>query len=353
MMQSLALPLFSVAVLAGQAMAEPMTGAEIKALFTGNTIAGVYVNGGRFSEYHAPDGRALGDNGYMLNVDACWNVDQDKVCYHYGPAKERKTYCFTVEQEGESIRLKVADTGRINAVARMEQGNPRGHGDGGRRWSCDDLLSQAFSGETAAALHEQEYDTTERQGIFGDDGFSENSMGRTLAPYHVARYEETIEAENQPAPKAPPGAIRPQSGGSIAPAPKPGAIPFPVMPQPAITPPTAPAPPGRVGMPQPAPPPSGPPAITRPGQPVPMLLPGNVPQISRPQISRPQAPAVQAPAAIIMPRPPMITPPAQRTQPTIYRPPAPAPVQAPPRLQPQRTPAPRKCTVEMKARNLC
>jgi len=120
-----------------------LTGEEIKALFTGNTVAGTYVNGGAFSEFHAVDGRAIGDNGYTLNVDACWNTDGDKVCYHYGPFKDRRTYCFTVEQTGDNLLLRVAGSGKLNATGRVETGNPRDHGDGGRRWSCDDLLSRA------------------------------------------------------------------------------------------------------------------------------------------------------------------------------------------------------------------
>jgi hypothetical protein len=127
-----------------RAASEPkmLTGEEIKALFTGNTVAGTYTHGGLFSEYHAADGRAIGDNGYTLNVDACWNTDGDKVCYHYGPYKDRRTYCFTVEKAGESLILRVAGSGKLNAIGMVETGNPRSHGDGGRRWSCDDLLSR-------------------------------------------------------------------------------------------------------------------------------------------------------------------------------------------------------------------
>lgn len=128
---------------AGSPAAQTLTGREIRDLFTENTVAGVYVNGGPFSEYHAADGRALGDNGRTFNIDACWNTDKDNVCYHYGPAKDRRTYCFTVEKNGDSLTLRVADSGRLNAVASVEKGNPGGHNDGGRRWSCDDLMSKA------------------------------------------------------------------------------------------------------------------------------------------------------------------------------------------------------------------
>lgn len=123
--------------------AEALKGAEIRKLFEGNTISGVYTTGRTFSEYHAPDGRALGDSGFGPNKDACWNTDGDAVCYHYGPYGKRRTYCFTVEKIGESLQLKVADTQRLNGIAGVEAGNPRNHDDGGQRWSCDDLLSKA------------------------------------------------------------------------------------------------------------------------------------------------------------------------------------------------------------------
>lgn len=132
-----------VLVLGGFAAAEPLKGNEIKNLFSGNTISGVYTTGRTFSEYHAPDGRALGDSGFGLNVDACWNTDGDHICYHYGPYGKRRTYCFTVEKVGESLRLKVAESGRLNGIAGVETGNPHNHDDGGKRWSCDDLLSRA------------------------------------------------------------------------------------------------------------------------------------------------------------------------------------------------------------------
>ena len=119
-----------------------LSGAEITALFTNATVTGNYINGGFFSEYHAEDGRALGDNGLTLNIDACWNVDEDRVCYHYGKQPDRRTYCFFVEPtRNDTYDLRVAETGRINATASVRKGNPDAHSDGGRRWSCDDLLS--------------------------------------------------------------------------------------------------------------------------------------------------------------------------------------------------------------------
>jgi hypothetical protein len=139
---------------------EKLSGDEIRALFSHNTVAGIYLDGGRFSEFHAADGRALGDNGYALNVDACWTIEADAVCYHYGVREDRRTYCFSVHKRDiarergaqpdqdqparpliGSYELRAAPGGRLNALADILPGNPKQHGDGGKPWSCADLLS--------------------------------------------------------------------------------------------------------------------------------------------------------------------------------------------------------------------
>lgn len=130
-------------LLVTQAGAEKLTGEAIREALQGNTLVGTYIYGGEFSEYHAADGRALGDNGHSINVDACWNIDGDAICYHYGPMKDRRTYCFTVEREGDLFRQFSRDDGRLNAIARVLTGNPERHDDGGARWSCDDLLASS------------------------------------------------------------------------------------------------------------------------------------------------------------------------------------------------------------------
>ena len=51
---------------------ERLSGEAIERAFRGNTVSGRYTNGGFFTEYHDPDGRALGHNGWQPNTDACW-----------------------------------------------------------------------------------------------------------------------------------------------------------------------------------------------------------------------------------------------------------------------------------------
>lgn len=123
--------------------AEPLSGDTVRKLFEGNTVSGRYMNRQFFTEYHHPDGRALGTNGWEINKDACWTTTENNVCYYYGPPKQRTIHCFSVELSDRLYILKTAETGRINAVATVEPGNPRNHTDNGTSWYCDGNISQA------------------------------------------------------------------------------------------------------------------------------------------------------------------------------------------------------------------
>lgn len=135
--------LIALMLTAPAAAAERMTGEQIKQAFTGNTVSGRYTSGGFFTEYHDPDGRALGHNGWQENRDACWITKGDAVCYYYGPPSDRTVHCFTVELTGRLYVLRNLENGQINAVAAVELANPRNHGDGGTPWYCDGLISRA------------------------------------------------------------------------------------------------------------------------------------------------------------------------------------------------------------------
>lgn len=122
---------------------EKLDGEAIRRAFEGNTVSGRYTNGGFFTEYHDPDGRALGHNGWQPNRDACWTTRADQVCYYYGPQSDRTVHCFTVELNRDLYVLRNAGNGRINALASVEPGNPRKHSDHGEAWYCDGLISKA------------------------------------------------------------------------------------------------------------------------------------------------------------------------------------------------------------------
>lgn len=125
--------------------AEKLSGEQIRQAFGGNTVSGRGMRGDSFTEYHAQDGRALGSGGERVgqNVDACWTIRNDDICYYYGPPDARAVSCFTIERTGRLYALRLAATGKVDALATVEPGNPRGHSDHGRPWICDGLISQA------------------------------------------------------------------------------------------------------------------------------------------------------------------------------------------------------------------
>lgn len=143
-MRSVAFVLLALMLSAASASAaERLNGEAIKRDFEGNTVSGRYTNGGFFTEFHDADGRALGHNGWQANRDACWITKEDQVCYYYGPPADRTVHCFTVEIADKLYVLRNTSNGQINALASIEPGNPRNHGDGGKPWYCDGLISKA------------------------------------------------------------------------------------------------------------------------------------------------------------------------------------------------------------------
>jgi hypothetical protein len=125
--------------------AQNLSDTEIQKLFEGNTVAGRYTDGAPFSEFHHSDGHAYGHNRGVANTDACWIVQPGKVCYYYGPPERRLLFCFTVTKNGDSYILTNAppntNQGRVNALAKIELGNPEKLGDNGKAWTCDGLVS--------------------------------------------------------------------------------------------------------------------------------------------------------------------------------------------------------------------
>jgi hypothetical protein len=138
----LILAVFAVLPMPARAV-EKLDGEAIRRAFEGNTVSGRYTNGGFFTEYHDADGRALGHNGWQPNRDACWTTRADQVCYYYGPQSDRTVHCFTVELSRNLYVLRNTGNGQINALASVEPGNPRKHGDNGETWYCDGLISKA------------------------------------------------------------------------------------------------------------------------------------------------------------------------------------------------------------------
>lgn len=129
-----------------------VTGDELQREITGNTLTGRHASGMPYSEFHAPDGRIYGHNNNVPVRDGCWVVRRDEVCYTYekGPAPGVFCWEFFRAQNGYTILLPT--TGTIG-TARLEQGNPHQHNNGGEPWSCDALLSWNGTDTPGAIVH--------------------------------------------------------------------------------------------------------------------------------------------------------------------------------------------------------
>lgn len=140
----LALPMLGLAL--APIVAEPLGEAEIRALFSDNTVTGYSTEGRYFSEFHKADGQLFGDNGFYQNTDACWTTKPSEVCYYYGQEDARTVHCFKIDKSGEVLTMTLAPpslrAGTIDATARVEKGNPHNHNDGGHPWFCDGLISR-------------------------------------------------------------------------------------------------------------------------------------------------------------------------------------------------------------------
>jgi hypothetical protein len=135
--------------------AQSLSEVEIQELITGNTLTGRSTEGRFFSEYHLPDGKVLGNNGYYQNTDACWIVKQNQICYYYGEGANRGLHCFALEKSNDVISMKFVppnpQAGTLDAFAKIEKGNPRNHTDGGKSWHCDGLVSDLSSSKIILA----------------------------------------------------------------------------------------------------------------------------------------------------------------------------------------------------------
>jgi len=136
-----------LAALASPACADAVPGSRLRAEIAGNTLTGYNTSGVVFSEFHAPDGRVFGHNNGEAVVDGCWDVRDDAVCYSYAAQRrESRTFCWRYARIGtDGYRMASVGSG-VTGVARLEPGNPHGHSDRGRPWTCEGLVSSLGRG---------------------------------------------------------------------------------------------------------------------------------------------------------------------------------------------------------------
>lgn len=124
-----------------QTEGKPLSGAELRALVTGNTVSGHHDSGMPYSEYHSPDGRVFGHNNHDPVKDGCWRVRGDSICYSYESGKAPGLFCwrFYHAKDG-NYRILLPATGTQGSAV-VSKGNPENHTDNGKPWTCQALLS--------------------------------------------------------------------------------------------------------------------------------------------------------------------------------------------------------------------
>jgi len=111
-------PLIAAAValaLAGPAAAADMlSGSQIKAAVSGNTVQGKMDATGPYAEFYDKDGTIKGE-GYTGN----WAIQGDAMCFQYGSDPKM---CWQVTQDGDTLQW-VKD-GKVEGTGTVEPGNP-------------------------------------------------------------------------------------------------------------------------------------------------------------------------------------------------------------------------------------
>ncbi len=130
---------------AAQERNQALSGEDIRALISGNTVTGRHDDGVPFSEWHAPDGRVLGHNNRESVDKGCWDIRGDAVCYYYAGGSIQGLFCWGFRRtSGNGHVLTLRDTARF-AAGLVQSGNPFNHTDNGKPWTCEPLSSQRRS----------------------------------------------------------------------------------------------------------------------------------------------------------------------------------------------------------------
>ncbi|MGF1503278.1 MAG: hypothetical protein ACFBSD_15840 [Paracoccaceae bacterium] len=102
-----------VAPLAAAQTPEPLAGAEIRTIVSGNTVEGSMLASGRYTEFYAEDGTIRGD-GYQ----AAWSIDGDAMCFDYGEGPD----CWQMGRAEDEV-VWIQD-GEVGGTGRVVEGNP-------------------------------------------------------------------------------------------------------------------------------------------------------------------------------------------------------------------------------------
>ncbi len=132
-----------------------VSGAELRALLSGNTVTGRHDDGMPYSEWHAPDGRVFGHNNREPVDKGCWDIRGHQVCYYYAGGSIQGEFCWEFRRITESgFRLRLVNrTSFAEASGLLQRGNPHGHTDNGKPWACEPLQSRNMTPRDGHTRH--------------------------------------------------------------------------------------------------------------------------------------------------------------------------------------------------------
>jgi hypothetical protein len=133
-----------------------VSGEDMRKALSDSTLTGTHDDGMPYSEWHAADGRVFGHNNRRPVDRGCWDIRGDQVCYYYRDFDDRppRVACWEFRKVGAAgYRLKLMNRpSRMEATGLLQVGNPHGHSDNGRPWTCEPLQSRKGAPDAGAIL---------------------------------------------------------------------------------------------------------------------------------------------------------------------------------------------------------
>jgi tetratricopeptide (TPR) repeat protein len=107
----------------------PLTAAEMRSLFPGNTLTGQNVDGERWHAYFAPDGKMFGRMSTGQTDEGTWEITDDgKDCEQYNNWSGGRMRCFINFKKGDEYEYWYADGSRKAGTFKIRPGNPENLG---------------------------------------------------------------------------------------------------------------------------------------------------------------------------------------------------------------------------------
>jgi tetratricopeptide (TPR) repeat protein len=107
----------------------PLTAAEMRSLFPGNTMTGQNVYGERWHAYYAPDGKMFGRSFSGQTDEGTWEITDDgQDCGQYNNWQGGRYECFINFKKGDVYEYWYADGSRMRGTFKIRPGNPENLG---------------------------------------------------------------------------------------------------------------------------------------------------------------------------------------------------------------------------------